>query len=112
MNTIKPDNRANNFDFLRLLFASLVVFSHAFALTDTSPEILSKYSYGQLSFGGLAVDVFFYYKWILNYQQFKTKQVNKELPMETLFKTFPGFIFHVNLLLYRYQYRLYRKQYL
>ncbi|QBQ42230.1 acyltransferase [Sphingobacterium psychroaquaticum] len=93
MNTIKPDNRANNFDFLRLLFASLVVFSHAFALTDTSPEILSKYSYGQLSFGGLAVDVFFIISGFLIISSLKQSKSIKNYLWKRCLRLFPALFF-------------------
>lgn len=50
--------RQNNFDFLRLLFASLVIVSHSYILTG-NPELLSQMTNGQVTFGALAVDVFF-----------------------------------------------------
>lgn len=53
-------NRNNNFNFLRLLFASLVIVSHAPELRDgnRSREILTRI-FGSISFGELAVDGFF-----------------------------------------------------
>jgi len=51
-------NRKNNFDFLRLVFSSLVIFSHSFPLTKND-EILLVATNNQLDFGSLSVDVFF-----------------------------------------------------
>lgn len=51
-------DRQNNFDFLRLLFASTVIFSHSFPLTK-NPEIISVLTNGQIGLGGLSVEIFF-----------------------------------------------------
>lgn len=58
--------KRNNIDFLRFFLASLVIFAHCFALTNTSgsadldaTEPLHRFSHGQRTFGGMAVDFFF-----------------------------------------------------
>jgi peptidoglycan/LPS O-acetylase OafA/YrhL len=50
--------RENNFDFLRFVAASLVLFSHSFPLYGVQGEPLAR-STGFDTFGGLAVGVFF-----------------------------------------------------
>ena len=64
--TVQPsiarvDHRANNFDFVRLVAATLVLFSHCFAVTGMGgAEPLVRLTSGQYhTFGGLAVRVFF-----------------------------------------------------
>jgi peptidoglycan/LPS O-acetylase OafA/YrhL len=55
------DRRGNNFDFMRLSLAVLVIYSHAFILgsgTDVR-EPLVRYSHGQATLGAVAVDSFF-----------------------------------------------------
>lgn len=83
-----PDRR-NNFDFLRLLFASLVIFSHSFPLTQTN-ELFSKISNQQISGGSLAVNCFFT---ISGYLIFRSLQRSKS-PFDYLWKrilrVFPG----------------------
>ncbi len=58
---IERVSQANNLDFMRLCFAVLVIASHSFPLTrgSDSAEPLSRWSHGQISFGGVAVDAFF-----------------------------------------------------
>lgn len=55
--------RDNNFDFLRFFFASLVIFSHSFAMlyngTLNAYDPLLRWTHGQEAFGGTAVDGFF-----------------------------------------------------
>ena len=55
--------RDNNFDFLRFFFASLVIFSHSFAMlydgTWYAYDPLLHLTRGQTAFGGGAVDGFF-----------------------------------------------------
>lgn len=52
--------RANNLDFIRFLAACLVIFSHAFGpLTGQGIDPLITWSQNQISFGGLAVGIFF-----------------------------------------------------
>ncbi|WMJ87349.1 acyltransferase family protein [Anaerocolumna sp. MB42-C2] len=53
--------RCNNFDFLRFIAAILVIVSHSFPLTygDNKKELLYIFTHGQLTFGNLAVKVFF-----------------------------------------------------
>lgn len=48
----------NNFDFLRLLFATLVIFSHSFPLT-AQEEIVAILTNGQIGLGHLSVSIFF-----------------------------------------------------
>jgi len=56
----RVDHRGNNFDFVRLVAASLVLYSHCFALTaQGGAEPLVSATLGRYSFGGLAVRVFF-----------------------------------------------------
>ena len=49
-------NRDNNFNLMRFMAASLVLFSHSYVLTGAGAEPLSKLG---LTFGFVAVDVFF-----------------------------------------------------
>ena len=49
----------NNFNFLRLIFAACVLFSHSFALTGRGHLEPSIRLFGTLSLGALAVDGFF-----------------------------------------------------
>lgn len=53
-------SKENNFDFLRLLFASLVIVSHSYPLTGIDEkEILMMISNRQIDFGSLSVNCFF-----------------------------------------------------
>jgi len=58
--------KRNNIDFLRFFLATLVIFAHCYALTNTTgssdldaTEPLHRFSHGQRTFGGVAVDFFF-----------------------------------------------------
>ena len=55
------DRRGNNFDFMRLALAILVIYSHAFPLGTGSEaaEPLKLLTHGQVTGGALAVDSFF-----------------------------------------------------
>lgn len=54
------DLRKNNFDFLRILFASLVIVSHSYPLLGyRDEEILRKLTNYQIDFGGFSVKCFF-----------------------------------------------------
>ena len=56
------EGRDNNFDFLRFFLASLVIFSHSFAMLYSgfaSYDPLLHWTHGQAAFGGIAVDGFF-----------------------------------------------------
>lgn len=55
------DSRNNNFDFIRLIAAVLVVFSHSFPLTlgDDQQEWLTILTNKQVTFGSIAVFIFF-----------------------------------------------------
>lgn len=52
------EGKKNNFDFIRFIAASLVIFSHAFPLTGNQ-DLLSAISNGQSDLGHLSVVVFF-----------------------------------------------------
>jgi peptidoglycan/LPS O-acetylase OafA/YrhL len=58
---VERAGKANNLDLLRLLFAVLVIASHSYPLVLGSEvnEPLSRWTHGQVSFGGVAVDGFF-----------------------------------------------------
>jgi len=57
-------SRKNNFNFLRLFFALLVILSHSYPIiygteAGREAEPLYRWSHGQIDFGALAVDAFF-----------------------------------------------------
>ena len=54
------NSRNNNFNLIRFIAASLVLYSHSYALTSYSDDPLQNLtSFRFLSFGSLAVDIFF-----------------------------------------------------
>jgi peptidoglycan/LPS O-acetylase OafA/YrhL len=55
------DGRGNNFDFMRLSLAVLVIYSHAYALGlgSEAAEPVVRFTHGQVSGGVIAVDGFF-----------------------------------------------------
>ena len=55
------DSRKNNFDFLRLALAILVIYSHAFPLGIGSEldEPFHRLTHGQVTGGAIAVNSFF-----------------------------------------------------
>jgi peptidoglycan/LPS O-acetylase OafA/YrhL len=59
--SVRRASRNHVFDLMRILFATLVLLSHAPELTDgnASRELWSRATGGSMTFGGLAVDGFF-----------------------------------------------------
>lgn len=57
------DPKKNSFDLMRFIFASLVIYSHAYPLLfgagGSAGDILVRFSSGQADFGAFAVDCFF-----------------------------------------------------
>lgn len=55
------DSRRNNLDFLRLALAVLVILSHSYPLgtATESTEPMHRWTRGQMTFGAVAVDLFF-----------------------------------------------------
>jgi peptidoglycan/LPS O-acetylase OafA/YrhL len=55
------DGRGNNFDFMRLSLAVLVIYSHGYALGlgSEAAEPVIRFTHGQVSGGVIAVDAFF-----------------------------------------------------
>ena len=83
--------RQNNFDFLRLLFSSLVIFSHSFPLTGEK-ELLLRITNDQIDLGSLSVNVFFIMSGYLIFNSLKySKTVNNYIWKRCL-RLFPGLL--------------------
>jgi peptidoglycan/LPS O-acetylase OafA/YrhL len=82
-------NRSNNFDFLRLLFASLVIVSHSYPLTG-QPEIIGFLSSDQLSLGSLSVDCFFIMSGYLIFQSLERSKNIASYLWKRILRLFPA----------------------
>lgn len=85
-------NRKNNFDFLRLLFSSLVIFSHSFPLTKTD-EVLLELTNHQVDFGSLSVDVFFIISGYLIFNSLKFSRTPANYLFKRCLRLFPALFF-------------------
>ncbi len=86
--------RANNFDFLRLVLAILVIFSHSYPLLrgDNTTEPFIRLSGGQLTGGGLAVAGFFILSgYLITKSWFQSARLGDYLRRRVL-RIYPGFL--------------------
>lgn len=85
--------RRNNFGFLRILLASLVVISHSAELLDgdRSREILTRI-FGTIAFGTLAVDGFFVISGFLIVKSWVSRPSPLTFLAKRALRIYPGFI--------------------
>ncbi len=87
---------ANAFDFLRLLFACLVIFSHVppqlYGPQAAKREWLMQITGGSLTMGGLAVDGFFLISGYLIVQSYMRCRGNKQYLLRRVARIYPAFI--------------------
>jgi peptidoglycan/LPS O-acetylase OafA/YrhL len=83
----------NNFNFLRLFFASLVLLSHAPEIADgnRSRELLTQF-FGSISFGELAVDGFFLLSGYLIVKSWMNEPRILPYLQKRIVRIYPGFI--------------------
>jgi peptidoglycan/LPS O-acetylase OafA/YrhL len=81
--------RFNNFDFLRLLFSTAVIFSHSFPLTS-NPEIIATITNNQLDLGGLSVDIFFVISGYLILNSLKFSETPLNFFWKRCLRIYPG----------------------
>lgn len=87
------NDRKNNFDFIRFLAATLVIFSHAYPLTGIPGiEPFGILSNGLMSFGGLAVKVFFVISGFLITQSFDRSKNIFNYTKARILRIFPALI--------------------
>lgn len=93
MKAAAPKSRKNNFGFLRLLFAALVIVSHSSEMLDgdRSREVLTRI-FGTLSFGDLAVDGFFLVSGYLVTLSLIQSTSWLEYLLKRILRIYPGFI--------------------
>ncbi len=86
-------NRNNNFNILRLILATLVIFSHSPELTDgnRNRELLTRI-FGTLSFGEVAVNGFFLLSGFLIVQSWQRKPNFPDYLKKRVLRIYPGFI--------------------
>lgn len=89
MNSPNLINRNNNFDFLRLLFASLVIVSHSFPLTGQK-EIFGVLTNEQISFGELSVNCFFIMSGYLIFQSLERSKTWTSYLWKRVLRLFPA----------------------
>lgn len=90
----QPGATGNNFDFLRFMFASLVVLSHSYPLGtgNEDREPLAVFTSHQLTLGSLAVDCFFIISGFLISQSWVARPVPKLFLEKRVRRIYPGFI--------------------
>ena len=87
------EGRSNNFDFIRFIAASMVIYSHAFPLSrGNDGELLKDITNGQWSFGSLAVAVFFVISGFLISQSYDRKNQPLNFIKARILRIFPGLI--------------------
>lgn len=86
--------RANNYDCIRLVAATLVLVSHAFPLTMGSDahEPLSLLTRGQATIGSLAVGVFFFVSGFLVTQSYGQSRGIGHFAWKRALRLFPGLV--------------------
>lgn len=86
-------NKQNNFGFLRLLLASLVVVSHSPEIVDGNKnrEILTNI-FGTITFGQLAIDGFFLISGYLILKSFYASSGLKSYLLKRVLRIYPAFI--------------------
>ncbi len=89
----KSPSEENNFNFLRLLFAILVLVSHSYEIIDgnRSREPLTLI-FNSLSLGELAVDAFFFLSGFLIVQSWRSKPSLRAFILARVLRIYPGFI--------------------
>lgn len=91
MDAITTNHRRNNFDFLRIVFALLVIFSHAYALTGANePEPLFILSGGYLTASSISLGGFFSISGYLVYQSFERSSSYWDFIRKRVFRIFPA----------------------
>ena len=83
----------NNFGFLRLVFALLVIVSHSPTLVDgdNSRELWSR-TFGSFTFGGVAVDGFFLISGYLITKSFETSKTISDYLLKRVLRIYPGYM--------------------
>lgn len=86
--------RDNNFDFMRLLLAVLVLYSHSFVLGQglNSQDLFSKLSNNQISGGDLAVDGFFIISGFLVTSSLMRSNSIWSYLRKRILRVYPGFV--------------------
>lgn len=85
--------RSNNFDFLRLLFASFVIISHAYPLSgDKGQDALGQWTNGQIIFSWIGVKGFFVISGFLILQSLQRSQTLIEYAWKRLLRLLPGLL--------------------
>lgn len=86
------NSRINNFDFLRILFASLVIVSHSYLATgNRNNELLSVLTNRQEAFGSLAVKCFFIISGYLIFQSLNRSKTIFNYFWKRLLRIYPGY---------------------
>lgn len=87
------NERKNNFDIIRFIAATLVIFSHAYPLTNNPGiEPFGVISNGLMSFGGLAVKIFFVISGFLITQSFDRSKDVVSYAKARILRIFPALI--------------------
>lgn len=83
-------NRRNNFDFLRLFFSTLVIYSHSYPLSSNRKDLLEVLTNDQTSFGFLSVNVFFAMSGYLILNSLKYSMTPYSYLWKRVLRLFPG----------------------
>lgn len=94
---ISPKTNVNNFDLIRFVLASAVIFCHCFVVyygygTFTKTEPFMVMSQGQISIGSVAVDFFFIISGFLIVKSFEYSKTNNQYFIKRVLRIYPGFI--------------------
>lgn len=90
---MQVDSKNNNFGFLRLLLATLVIVAHSAEILDQnrSREILTNI-FGTITFGELAIDGFFLISGYLILKSYLSSNTIKSYFLKRVLRIYPGFI--------------------
>jgi peptidoglycan/LPS O-acetylase OafA/YrhL len=85
--------RANNFDFLRVTLATLVIFSHSCQLLSgqLAADPLYRLMHSQMSGGALAVNFFFVLSGFLVVKSWEQSRTSSDFARKRFLRIYPGF---------------------